>query len=205
MKTKLACLILLVLVVPNLKAQTFGIKGGVNFANMTVSMGGSSISAKSLTGFHIGPVVDYALQNKLHFNTGILYSTKGFKSQDFGEGGETMTEKINCLDVPLNLAYKFALNAKSDFFIQAGPYLSYALNGKEKIGSVSTDLEFKDNVKRFDYGLGFGGGVEFGSMAASLNYQLGVADLNDVPAAELDGFKIKNKVLQLSLTYIFGK
>ena len=198
MKTKLLYLIAFVCFAQFANAQTFGIKGGVNFANMSFSVDQFDVSPKSITGFHLGLVSDFKLQESLHFNTGLLYSLKGTKGEMEGESGSI---KINYLEIPLNLAYKFSINESSDFFIQAGPYLAYALNGKEKGGGETYDLEFgTDNWKRLDFGLGFGGGVEFGSFVTSLNYQLGLANLADDPDV-----KAKNKVFQISVAYMFGK
>ena len=184
------------------KAQVFGVKGGVNFASMTFSASGMDISPKSIVGFHLGPVADFELQESLYFNTGILYSLKGYKvKMDFlGESIEG-TAKINYLEIPLNFAYKFSISETSNFFVQAGPYLGYALSGKEKSDGETTDIEFGDGgMKRFDFGIGIGAGLELGPITPSLSYQFGLANLSDDSEVT-----IKNKVLQFSVAYMFGK
>jgi len=198
MKTKLSYLIVFMLFTQFVNAQKWGIKGGVNFANMTFSVDQFDVSPKSITGFHVGLVSDFLIQRSLHLNTGLLYSLKGTKGEMEGVSG---TIKINYLEIPINLAYKFPINESSDFFIQAGPYLGYALSGKQKGGGETSDIEFgKGNWKRFDFGFGFGAGVEFGSFVTSLNYQLGLANMADDP-----DIKAKNKVFQISVAYMFGK
>lgn len=198
MKIKLLFMIVFALFVQIGNAQVFGIKGGINFANMTFS-GNGMVSPKSIVGFHLGPVAEFKLQERLYFNTGLLYSIKGAKSDNVEVSG---SEKTHYLEIPLNLAYKFTINETSDFFIQAGPFLAYGLSNTDNTGGESADL-FKDGLlKRLDFGLGFGAGVEFGSFVTSLNYELGLADLNDDPT--YDG-KIMNKVLQISIAYMFGE
>jgi len=198
MKAKLLFFVMLFAFTLSVNAQEWGIKGGVNFANMSFTVDQFDVSPKSITGFHLGLVSDFKLQESLHFNTGLLYTLKGTKGEMEGVSGSI---KINYLEIPLNFAYKFPINETSDFFIQAGPYLAYALNGKEKGGGETTDLEFgTDNWKRIDFGLGFGAGVEFGPIVTSLNYQLGLANLADDPDV-----KAKNKVFQISVAYMFGK
>ena len=200
MKIKLIYVIAFILCVQIAKAQTFGIKGGVNFANMAITASEITFSPKSITGVHIGPVVDFSLNDKIYFNTGLLYSVKGFKLNVTGET-ETYTETLNYLEIPLNVALKFPISDKSKFFVEAGPYLAYALSGKDKVGGESIDIEFgTGSNKRFDAGLGFGAGVELGNIVASLNYQLGLANVLDV-----EGTEAKNKVFQISLAYMFGK
>ncbi len=196
MKTKIFYAIAFILVVQVVNAQTFGIKGGLNFANMSITSSGITVSPKSVTEFHVGPIADFQLKNDFSLNTGLLYSVKGFK---FSMDSETATETLNYLEIPINLAYKFPIKDNSKFFIQAGPYLAYAISGKDKVGSESMDVEFgTGGNKRFDSGLGFGAGIEFGSIVASLNYQLGLANVIDV-----EGSEAKNKVFQISLAYMF--
>jgi hypothetical protein len=172
-----------------LNAQTFGIKGGVNFANVNTNyLGGMSASPKPLTGIHIGAVADFKLSKRLYFNTGLLYSLKGAKVEET----QLSVYRIEYLEMPLNLAYKFPLTEKSDFFIQTGPYLAYGFNGTEETRGES----------QIDYGLGFGAGVQFGSIVASVNYELGIADLWEYSSATMNN---NNKVFQISLAYMFGK
>jgi hypothetical protein len=167
------------------RAQTFGIKGGVDFAKVNTNYFGGI----SHTGFHIGPVADFKLNKSLYFNTGLLYSSIGSKAK----GMEFIaTYKMDYLEIPLNLAYKFPLNDKSHFFIQAGPYLSYGFGSTEAIRDEG----------QINYGLGFGAGVQFGSIVASLNYELGIAGIPENSSATMNN---NNKVFQISVAYMFGK
>lgn len=197
MKTKLIFAVVFLLLAQIVNSQTFGLRGGVNFANMNFSASGLDYSPKSIFGVHFGPVADFQLDESLYFNTGLLYSLKGFKVSVLGE---SIQNRLNCLEIPLDIAYKFSLKGDSKFFIQAGPYLGYALSGKTKYNGETEDIEFEDGgMKRFDLGLGFGAGLEFGAMVASLNYQMGLANMSD--DSEVTA---KNKVLQISVAYMFG-
>jgi hypothetical protein len=200
MRVKIFFAAVLLLFVHFVQAQRFGIKGGVNFANVAISTSGVSISPSSITGFQAGPVIECNLNNSLYLNSGVLYSLKGFKIKS---GTDKMQETFNYLEIPVNVAYKFPTGGNMDFFIQAGPYLAYAASGKTKLNDVSVDLDFKEQgIKRFDYGLGFGAGLDLGALVASINYQLGLNNLNDDSTTE---GSIKNKVFQVSLAYMFGK
>ncbi len=202
MKAKLIYFVALMLLVQIVNAQTFGIKGGINFANIAYSGGGTTVTEKSITGVHFGPIMDFPLQENLSLNTGLLFSIKGSKSEDSYAGmSYTTTTTLNYLVVPINLGYKFPIDKSTKLLIQAGPYLGYALSGKVKDSGGSTDIKFgeKGGAKRLDMGLGFGAGVELGSLVVSLNYELGLANIEDS-----SDYKVKNKVLQISLAYMFG-
>jgi hypothetical protein len=199
MKIKHLYAIAFTLLVQITHAQTFGIKGGVNFANITISGTGTDILTKSVTGFHFGPVADFKLQKNLHLNTGLQYSLKGYT---IGLGGEHTIYKLNYLEIPLNLAYNFSLSKKSFIFLQAGPYLGYAIGGKTKFVNEIEDITIgEDGIKRYDFGLGFGAGLEFRSIVTSLNYQPGLANVNGDSADEV---KLQHKVFQISVAYMFG-
>jgi hypothetical protein len=199
MKSKLILVCLFALLVQTVNGQVFGIKGGVNLASMSFSEDTEN-SVKSILGFHVGPIAEFELQESLFFNTGLLFSIKGAK-MDYGN--ENATTSLNYLEVPLNVAYKFSGGEKSKVFIQAGPYLGYGLSGKSKYGDESEDINFKDDgIKRFDFGLGFGLGIELGSIVPSVSYQFGLSNLNDDSEDEMT---VKNNVFQISIAYMFGK
>lgn len=202
-------MIVFMLLVHSMQAQTWGIKGGVNFASMRFSAGGLDFSPESVTGIHIGIIGEFNLQESLYFNTGLLYSLKGYKIEgSLFDLEETDEEKltVNYLEIPMNLAYKFPIKDNSSFFIQAGPYLGYALSGKSKSEGLSEELDFGDQgMRRFDFGLGFGAGVGFGALVTSLHYQLGLANLFDITEVEIDNMNVKNRVFQVSVAYMFGK
>ncbi|HAQ17708.1 MAG TPA: hypothetical protein DCR40_00560 [Prolixibacteraceae bacterium] len=202
MKSKLIFFIVFVLFVQVANAQVFGIKGGINIANMTFTASGMDLSPKSIIGIHVGPVAEFELQENLYFNTGLLYSIKGYKlkMEFLGESIES-TAKFNCLEIPLNFVYKYSLNDASKLFAQAGPYLGYALSGTAKSDGESEKIDFKDEgMRRIDFGLGIGVGLELGPIVPSISYQLGLANLSDD-----SDVKVKNKVLQLSIAYMFGQ
>ncbi len=195
--TSLLVFVFMMVLVTESHSQTFGIKGGLNIANLTYSGDGTTASVKSIMGIQVGPVADFKLQENLSFNTGLLFSIKGAKT----EGTDGITETLDYLVVPLNLAYKFPINNDAKFFLQAGPYIGYALSGKDKYSDGTDDIKFgeKGGMKRGDFGIGVGAGLEFGAIVASLNYELGLSNMLDDAT-----YKQKNKVIQISVAYMFG-
>lgn len=203
MKTKFIFAVVFIFSVQIVNAQTWGLKGGVNFANVTIKMNGASASPKSLTGFHFGIIGDFNLKENLYFNTGLFYTQKGFSGEAGSEVGN-IKETANYLEIPLNIAYKIPIKDKTKFFFQAGPYIAYGIGVKQEAGGESQSGSFSDaGLKKFDYGLGVGGGMEFGVLVASINYQIGLADIND--AHDVADAGMKHKVLQISLAYMFSK
>ena len=88
-----------------------------------------------------------------------------------------------------------------------GPYIGVALSGKYKT-SDSPDYTLKwgssseDDLKRVDFGLVFGAGVEINAIQIGIAYNLG---LMNISATTDGGSKINNRVLGISAGYWFGK
>lgn len=190
------------------------IKGGLNLSNMTSKDDDDTYSDnfKMKPGFHLGFTTDIKISDMATFETGLLLMTKGYKaSEKETYGGQTYSyeEKASLLylDIPiLAKAYFDVQNVKA--YGAIGPYIGIGLSGKTKwegtgMGeSDSGDEKIKwgsgedDHLKRLDYGLSFGIGIEKDPIVLGVFYNLGLANI----AANTDGgTKIHNKVLGISI------
>lgn len=193
---------------------TFGIKAGVNLANMIDKDDSHTYSTdyKTKTGFHLGVTGEYAISDNFCIEPGLLFSTKGFRIE---QDGIKFSANLNYLELPINAMYKIDLDP-AKIFIMAGPYLAYAVSGKYKADqavlgdnedqkeqkiNIGSDKE-SDDIKGFDFGLNFGAGVQFNAITFGLQYGLGLANLS--PYTE-NGTMMKNKVIGISLGYKFVK
>ena len=194
MKMLRFCLVLFVhlaLTMPaGLSAQTtIGAKAGINLANVTFSSGGVSASADSRTGFVGGAFAQFGLGSPLFIRPEVLYSSKGSESSD---DFETFTLALDYLEVPVLIGAAFPLeNSALKPQVFAGPAVGFLLS----CDSGGTDC--KDEAKSVDFGLVFGGGLEFALENLSLyfdgRYNLGLTNLDD--SGEED-FSAKNRVWQ---------
>src|SRR4249919_3026475 len=83
MKLKLlgALCLLTVTIVANAQKSGVYIKGGVNFANITISDDGQIDDTKSLTSFHLGLLGDIPFNDYLALQPSLLFTGKGAKAQ----------------------------------------------------------------------------------------------------------------------------
>ena len=58
----------------------------------------------------------------------------------------------------------------------------------------------EEDMNRFDFGLGFGAGVQFEDIQVGLGYNLGLANLSNA-----DKITTRNNGLTFTLTYLFGR
>ncbi len=143
----------------------FGIKGGLNLANL------SDGDADVRTGFIGGLVIDLGLPLlPLGVETGLYYSQKGSSDESNGTSG---TFKLDYLEVPV-LA-KFSLGPPgpiSPSFV-IGPYAGFLLNsefeGENEFGSGTINLD--DDTESIDFGFIAGVGVDFNLGLTKVNVQ----------------------------------
>lgn len=212
---------LLMVFVSELNAQGFGIRAGVNFQNINgKDSNGDQLENDLTTGFNIGVNYEVPVGTDIYFQPGLLFSTKGTKSE-FNELGLDFKQKLSLsyIEVPLNIVFKPLLGS-GHMLLGFGPYLAYGIGGKYILesGGVEdeTDVTFQGEVsesemesdaffmKPFDAGANFIIGYEMASMLSlQLNAQLGLLGINpDVPNED-DNTVWKNTGFGLSLGYRF--
>jgi len=173
------------------------------------------VNNKSISGFHIGLIAEFPIIEKFSFETGIIMSTKGFK---VSESTTSIGNSIYNFDSTMNLFYlEVPLAGKASYDVGGakiygvfGPYLGLGLSGRVKMESTGEPTEKQnvkwgsgsnDDVKRLDYGLIIGAGVEIQSILLRLSYSYGLANI--ISDSSLDT-KSQNRVLSLSVGYKFG-
>lgn len=199
MKQKIALLCLFSLLIFPLSAQKIGIKAGLNMAKGQYDYTGTSLSTSNLMGFHAGIIGEVSLTDALYFNTGALVSQKGTK---FSIIGVNVDFPITYVEVPLNIAYKYDLGA-AKIFGQVGPYAGFGLSAKMKGGGEEEEMEFgseEDQLKRIDFGVNIGAGVEIKSIQLGVTYGLGLANISNSSDETM-----KNGVISISAAFLFGK
>ena len=199
-------------------AQGVVIRGGVNFQNINgKDASGDKLENKIIPGFNVGIMAEASIAPQFFFQTGLLYSTKGAKSEDV-----LITSKINLgyLEVPFHFLFKPVLG-NGHFILGVGPYAGFALTGKGtlEVGGKESDINIKFQktvdesdsssdyyFKRFDAGANLFAGYEFaGGLSFQLNTQLGLLDINPEYSGVNDETKWNNTGYGISLGYRFGE
>ncbi|MFP5040996.1 porin family protein [Parasediminibacterium sp. JCM 36343] len=181
------------------------LRGGYNLANISINDNGGVNDAKGLSSFHAGFIADIPVASIVSVQTGLLLNGQGAKSNTYFTSSTTSNYVKSSfrplyLQVPLNLAIKFPLAPDTRLFVAGGPYVEMGLSGRStsetNIGGVvtnsSSDIKYNndnpttsaqedasyDKLKRFDFGLNFGGGIEFKNFMLGINYGLGLTKIN---------------------------
>lgn len=192
------------------RSVTFGVRVGMNSSNMNFSGEDDSESADNKIGFNAGVSVDIPMLQSLYLQTGLYYTTKGYKIEE-NDGDYKYTTKAtpSYLEIPVMASYRYDFSDNAQLQVNFGPYFAYGIGGKEKYErsykgekkEEKEDLFGKDNeFKRFDAGLGIGAGFTYSKFFFGLNYQFGLANI--AQDAE-DGYSVKNRNLSISIGYNF--
>jgi len=211
--TVLLTSILVMLISTNIYSQRkYIVKAGLNFSNM-IEKDNTQIysdSYKKRMGFHVGGIVEFSKNEMFCFESGLLFTTKGFENEEYNE---VTKMNIYYLEIPANIKASFFIS-KIKVFGTVGPYLAMALAGNIRTEiTVNNETTVNENnikwgsgdnkdLQRYDGGLNFGAGIQVYAIMVSVSYGLGI--LNISPTND-DGMRIKNTNIAVSLGYKFGK
>ena len=108
------------------KAQfNFGVKAGVNVANINELSGENVLEANSYTGFYVGPKFDWYMFGRLGISGAILYSQTGMVWDNSQEAVD-----LNAVSIPLNLTAKLFGSDKFGLFLEVGPQFNFNIGEK---------------------------------------------------------------------------
>ena len=226
MKTKLiVAIILMACVKANAQKSFFYIKGGVNFANVSITNDGDIDKANNLTSFQAGIIGNLHVAPFFSIQPGVIFTGKGSKTESGSTSDPTYyraTSNPYYIEIPFNLVFKTP-TGPIKIYAGAGPYLAIGVAGKNKVDGKflgtafhsEEDIQWSNDdpstldyeegagygiMKRFDYGLNGLAGIEFKKTLIGLNYGLGLAKLQSGSGSGSDD---KNKHRVVSVTVGF--
>lgn len=183
-----------------------GLKGGINFANVTNV---SSINNSSNTGYAIGLYFGPKSRRIFGFRTEILYSRQGY---NFKSNSNTGNVDLDYILLP----QLTTINITKFVQIQLGAQMAFLVNTKvnESNGSTSGYGKLMDYYNRIDYGLA--GGLEihpFKGLLVGARYNLSLGDLyknmevtnTGTMPSFIPEVNVKNNVVNLFIGWHFGK
>ena len=228
MKKLFLGLALTITVALSTKAQVY-VQGGLNLANITKTNDGQTEKNNILPSFNVGILGRLPLANMFSLESGVLLTGHGSKAETYFTSGNYTKTKFNplYLQVPLNAIVKIPLEKSSNIFFNAGPYIAMGIGGKATredrylgiTSNSSSSIKFSNDdpftsqqddaaynkLKRFDYGLNFGGGFQFQHFIIKANYGLGLAKINSTESNNTANDKNKYRTLSFSVGIPLGK
>ncbi len=230
---KLFMVIALVSITLQLSAQIkYGVRAGLNFSNASFAYSVEDLQpeTKMLMGFQLGVIAQIGVGDIIAVQSGLLFSQKGYqynfeKSTTFSDATGYNKVILNYLEVPF-----YGTLTLLGVQIQAGPYVAFGLNGKNKwnyeyttLGNTFTmegeskivftgeanEEELEDDetpFKRLDWGVYIGAGYKVGPIKLNAGYQIGLNNI--IPPStdtnfDPEDFRTTNRALMLTAAFIF--
>ena len=168
----------------------FTIVAGINIAGVTDVAG-----AGDKTGVLVGVGTSFALTKDMVLAPEALFQMNG---ASYGAASTS----VNYLSFPILFRYSFPASGESGMrpYVSAGPNVALRLSCSISGGGpgATCATAFGKDPKSIDFGLTFGGGLEFkagtNTFGVGLRYQIGLTDV-------VDGAKGKNKAIQIIGTF----
>ena len=177
----------------------FGIKGGINFANLYVD----NVQNENIKlGGNIGFFAKLPIARGLSIQPEVLYTSKGSQLTygNFIQGSGQYRFNLNYVEVPLLLV----INLTRNFSLSAGGYAAYLTSANVKDvksdGTINgvTYLNESD-FNRFDYGLAGGLSIDIQRITLGARYNYGLQNIGK--SGNLSGNLTENS--KNSVTSIF--
>jgi opacity protein-like surface antigen len=196
------------------KQISFGVKGGINMANLTYDPEPVN-GPDNLMGIAAGGVLSFNLSPSACLDGEVLYIQKGVSSDlqsEFCSGSADL--KLTYISISPMLRFKIHAESFTPYFMggaEFGLLMSAKSTGSSDCEGESEDfdLDVKDYFKGSDLGVTFGAGVEFPMGSSALfvegRYAMGLTDISDTPedlmsaAADYENSSTKSKGI-----YLFG-
>lgn len=168
------------------EGMMFGVKGGLNMANIT---GDDAEGTSMKTAFGGGVFFNYAFTELFAIQVEALYMLKG-ATQDMTFEDETFEAdwKVNYFEFPLLLKVTIPTEGKIKPAIFAGPTFGFLMSAEVEVEGEAEDI--KDQLESMDIGI-LGGAeigyqMEKGMIFLSASYEVGMSSIVNMTDEELE-------------------
>jgi hypothetical protein len=170
--------------------QKIGVKLGANRFKLNMDRDDATAfdHKTNQVNLHIGLTLEFALGNRFSIQPGILFSKKKVRY----ENKITPTQLYRSdysptfIDIPISLKY-FLMPEKNRFYVFGGPFVALGVSGdlkiKNQIPPAQTLERYEiwgddgDRLKKFDYGITVGTGIDINNFEMEFFYNYGIPDL----------------------------
>ena len=187
----------------NPKGVQFGGIAGLNWSGASAAGTTGKVGGKALTGLTLGIFADVPLKKHLSIRPRTQYAYEGYQPD---VNGQRVNIHVAYLHMSSNLVYHTEWLRKR-FFVSAGPYMAYAMNGTYTLKGINADMAFGnnyaagDNLRKMDYGASLTSGLLMDRnfiLEAGLDW--GLHDIAPGGSAS----RIHTRSAGVTIMYVFG-
>lgn len=182
----------------------FGIKGGLNITDMSLSK--DVFETSNRTGFFIGPTIKFTLPIVgLGIDASALYDQREGELNVAGDDNTIVSTKLKqkSINIPINLRYDIGLGSLAAVYIAAGPQFGFNVGDKNQ--SLYEDVvNWRLNSSNFSVNVG-AGVMLLSHLQIGANYNIVCGKTGEITI--LDGAKSvlrgRSNTWQISAAYYF--
>lgn len=176
-----------------LSLMNFGVKGGVNAANLMIDGDVVPPVLNNYIGRVAGTFVAWEVTPHLDIQCETLFSRKG---ASFDESGVDADMRISYLEIPILFRYGSPVEAGKLRYgravkVFAGPSFAFKRNAEAtgEFPGVSDGQDIDDAIAAFDFGFVIGAGIESRGIVFDGRYTRGLRNVNAQPRQDDANFK----------------
>ena len=154
----------------SMKAGDFGIVGGASFLEL------KNLNMSKTTGFHAGFTYKFNLPVGFSIQPSLVYHMKAAATET---DNVDVNLKVGYLELPLSIQWGPDLLIFRPF-LDVSPFIGYGLNFNYEAvipGGEEMDKGDWKDLRRFEYGLGLGGGLEIWKFQFTCRYHWNLGNL----------------------------
>ncbi len=182
----------------------FGIKGGLNITDMSLS--NDVFETSNRTGFFIGPTIKFTLPIVgLGIDASALYDQREGEVNVEADDNTLVSTRLKqkSINIPINLRYDIGLGSLAAVYLAAGPQFGFNVGDKNK--SLYKDVaEWRLNTSNFSVNVG-AGVMLLGHLQVGANYNIVCGKTGEITV--LDGaesvLRGRSNTWQISAAYYF--
>lgn len=187
------------------QSMGIGLKGGLNFANVTSA---ASINSSSRSGFMFGIFMAPPSKGLISSRTELVYSRQGY---DFKTGTGTGNVDLDYIVLPQLMG----INITKFVQLQLGVQMAFLINAKADSTNNSGGMsgpysQVMSYYSKFDYGYAIGGEIHpFKGLLIGARYNVSIdklyRDIQTLQQPSFSSVNAKNNIVQIFAGYTFGK
>lgn len=182
----------------------FGIKGGLNITDMSLS--NDVFETSNRTGFFIGPTIKFTLPIVgLGIDASALYDQREGEVNVEADDNTLVSTRLRqkSINIPINLRYDIGLGSLAAVYLAAGPQFGFNVGDKNQ--SLYKDVaEWRLNTSNFSVNVG-AGVMLLGHLQVGANYNIVCGKTGEITV--LDGaesvLRGRSNTWQISAAYYF--
>lgn len=182
----------------------FGIKGGLNITDMSLSK--DVFETSNRTGFFIGPTIKFTLPIVgLGIDASALYDQREGEVNVTSDDNTIVSTRLKqkSINIPINLRYDIGLGSLAAVYLAAGPQFGFNVGDKNQ--SLYKDVaEWRLNTSNFSVNVG-AGVMLLGHLQVGANYNIVCGKTGEITV--LDGaesvLRGRSNTWQISAAYYF--